>query len=147
MNERPIRILLVEDNAGDARLTREALKQIKVPVAVHVAVNGIQALDFLYRRGEYKESPRPDLVLLDLNLPKKDGREVLEDIKGHPSLRSIPVVVLSTSTSPTDINRSYELHANSYISKPMDLEGFLEVVQGIEKYWLTVVKYPQELNA
>ena len=147
MNERPIRILLVEDNAGDARLTREALKQIKVPVAVHVAVNGIQALDFLYRRGEYKESPRPDLVLLDLNLPKKDSREVLEDIKGHPSLRSIPVVVLSTSTSPTDINRSYELHANSYISKPMDLEGFLEVVQGIEKYWLTVVKYPQELNA
>ena len=147
MNHEPLCILLVEDNAGDVRLTREALKDAKVQLDLYVASDGHQALDFLYRRGEYVNCRRPDLILLDLNLPCKDGREVLEEIKADSSLRSIPVIVLSTSSSSVDIHRSYQLHANSYISKPVDLDGFLEIVRSIDNYWLSIVKLPKELSA
>lgn len=145
MNSELLHILLVEDNAGDVRLTREALRDAKVHLDLHVAGDGIEAMDFLYRRGAYAESPRPDLILLDLNLPKKDGREVLEEIKTNPLLKAIPVVVLTTSSSAADIDRSYQLHANCYVSKPVDLEGFLQVVRSIDGFWLLAVKFPGEI--
>jgi len=147
MNSEPLCILLVEDNAGDVRLTREALRDAKVHLDLHVAGDGIQAMEFLHRRGAYAQSPRPDLILLDLNLPKKDGREVLEEIKTSPSFKTIPVVILTTSSSATDIDRSYQLHANCYVSKPVDLEGFLEVVRSIDGFWLSAVKFPKEVGA
>jgi CheY-like chemotaxis protein len=133
---------LVEDSPGDVRLTREALKDAKVRISLHVALDGIEAMAFLERAGKHAGAPRPDLILLDLNLPRKDGREVLKEIKESPSLKSIPVVILTTSSSEVDILQSYNLHANCYISKPVDLNGFLKVVQSIDNFWLSVVKLP-----
>lgn len=138
----PIQVLLVEDNPGDVRLTQEAFKDAKVHLQLHVVHDGVDAMRFLLREGEYANCPRPDLVLLDLNLPRKDGRTVLAEIKGDPSLKMIPVVVLTTSASDMDIQRSYLLHANCFISKPVDLEGFLTVVHSIDNFWLSVVKLP-----
>jgi len=141
-----IDVLLVEDSVGDVRLTREAFKDAKVHINLHVAVDGAQAMDFLQRQGDYANVPRPDLILLDLNLPKKDGRQVLKEIKESPTLGSIPVVILTTSASEADILRSYRLHANCYITKPVNLEGFLEVVKSIDNFWLSVVKLPREVK-
>jgi chemotaxis family two-component system response regulator Rcp1 len=140
----PIEVLLVEDSPGDVRLTREAFKDAKVHINLHVASDGNEAMAFLLGRGEYVSAPRPDLILLDLNLPKKDGREVLTEIKESPTLRSIPVVILTTSASEADILRSYRLHANCYITKPVGLNGFLEVIKSIDSFWLSVVKLPRE---
>ncbi len=139
-----IEVLLVEDSPGDVRLTREALKDAKVQINLHVALDGMEAMAFLTREGAHTNAPRPDLILLDLNLPRKDGREVLAEIKESPALKTIPVVVLTTSASDEDIQRSYLLHANCYITKPVGLEGFLKVVQSIDNFWLSVVKLPQE---
>jgi two-component system, chemotaxis family, response regulator Rcp1 len=139
-----IEVLLVEDSPGDVRLTREAFKDAKVHIHLHVASDGAEAMAFLKREGGYVNVPRPDLILLDLNLPKKDGREVLAEIKESPTLKSIPVVILTTSSSETDILRSYRLHANCYITKPVSLDGFLQVVQSIDNFWLSVVKLPHE---
>ena len=140
-----IEVLLVEDSPGDVRLTREAFKDAKVHINLHVASDGAEAMAFLAREGAHVNALRPDLILLDLNLPKKDGREVLEEIKESPTLKSIPVVILTTSGSEADILRSYRLHANCYITKPVDLEGFLNVVKSIDNFWLSVVKLPHEL--
>jgi len=137
-----IDVLLVEDSPGDIRLTREAFKSAKMHINLHVAMDGVAAMAFLTRTGEQTDAPRPDLILLDLNLPKKDGREVLKEIKNSLELRSIPVVILSTSASQTDILRSYQLHANCYITKPVGLAGFLQIVKSIDNFWLTVVKLP-----
>ena len=137
-----LQVLLVEDNPGDVRLTQEAFKDAKVQLEMHVAVDGIEAMEFLHREGKFSESPRPDLILLDLNLPRKDGRDVLAEIKGDPLLMTIPVVILTTSASDVDIESSYMLHANCYISKPVDMEGFLTVVKSIDDFWLSVVKLP-----
>jgi two-component system response regulator len=143
----PIEVLLVEDSAGDVRLTLEAFKDAKVHVNLSVASDGAEAMAFLERKGEYANAPRPDLILLDLNLPKKDGREVLEEIKESPELKSIPVVILTTSASEADILRSYRLHANCYITKPVDLDGFITVVSSIDNFWLSVVKLPREAGS
>ena len=140
---RPIEILLVEDNPGDVRLTIEALRDSKVRNNLHVAVDGVDALAFLRHEGRYAEAPRPDLILLDLNLPKKDGREVLAEIKADAILRTIPVVILTTSRAEQDVLRSYELQANCYISKPVDLDQFITVVKSIEDFWLTIVTLPK----
>jgi two-component system, chemotaxis family, response regulator Rcp1 len=140
----PKEVLLVEDSSGDVRLTREAFKDAKVHINLHVASDGAEAMSFLKREGEHVNAPRPDLILLDLNLPKKDGREVLEEIKVSPTLGSIPVVILTTSASDADILRSYKLHANCYITKPVDLDGFLTIVKSIDSFWLSVVKLPHE---
>ena len=137
-----IEVLLVEDSPGDVRLTREALKDAKVHISLHVATDGIEAMAYLERSGLHVNAPRPDLILLDLNLPRKDGREVLKEIKENPSLRTIPVVILTTSSSDADVLQSYHLHANCYISKPVDLDGFLKVIQSIDNFWLSVVKLP-----
>jgi len=145
-NASPIEVLLVEDSPGDVRLTREAFKDAKVHISLHVASDGAEAMAFLGREGSYVNAPRPDLILLDLNLPKKDGREVLEEIKESASLKTIPVVILTTSASEKDILRSYRLHANCYITKPVDLAGFLKVVKSIDNFWLSVVKLPHEVR-
>jgi len=139
----PVDILLVEDNPGDARLAMEALKASKVSNTLHWAKDGEEAMAFLRQEGEHAGMPRPDLVLLDLNLPKKDGREVLADIKSDERLKSIPVVILTTSESEEDILRTYSLHCNCYITKPIDLKQFLKVVESIEDFWLTIVKLPR----
>ncbi|HYE99933.1 MAG TPA: response regulator [Planctomycetota bacterium] len=141
---KPIEILLVEDNPGDVRLTREVLKETKVRNALHVVGDGVEALAYLRRQGSHAKASRPDLILLDLNLPRKSGREVLADIKNDPDLRRIPVVVLTTSKAERDIVSSYDLHANCYIMKPVDLEQFITVVKAIEGFWLTIVKLPSE---
>jgi CheY-like chemotaxis protein len=145
VNGKPIEILLVEDNAADVRLTEEALKEGKVRNNLHVARDGMEALEFLRRQGKFKDATRPDLILLDLNLPRRDGREVLADIKNDPELKMIPVVVLTTSSAEADILKSYKLHANCYITKPVDLEQFVNVVRSIDDFWLTVVRLPSEL--
>jgi chemotaxis family two-component system response regulator Rcp1 len=147
MNEKdsvspPIDILLVEDNPGDVRLTKEALKEGKVYNNLHWAKDGVEALEFLRREGIHAKAPRPDIILLDLNLPKKDGREVLSVIKNDDQLKNIPVVVLTTSKAEEDVLRSYQLHANCYVTKPVDLEKFIVVVQSIDRFWLTVVTLP-----
>jgi CheY-like chemotaxis protein len=139
---RPIEILMVEDNPGDVRLTVEALKEGKVRNNFHTVEDGVKALAFLRRQGPYAAAPRPDLVLLDLNLPKKNGREVLAEIKQDPELKRIPVVILTVSQAEQDILKSYNLHANCYITKPVDLEQFLEVVRSIENFWLMVATLP-----
>jgi two-component system, chemotaxis family, response regulator Rcp1 len=139
---KPIEILLVEDNPGDARLTREALAHSKVKNNLHHAKDGEEAIAFLRRQGPYADAPTPDLVLLDLNLPRRDGREVLEDIKNDPALMTIPVVILTSSQAEEDILRSYRLHANCFITKPVDLEQLTKVVQGIEQFWFTLVRLP-----
>jgi len=141
---KPIDILLVEDNPGDVRLTQEAFKDGKVRNNLFVVSDGLEALEFLHREGEYADVPRPDLILLDLNLPKKDGREVLEEIKAELDLRRIPVVILTTSKADEDILRTYDLHANCYIPKPVDLDEFMTVIRSIENFWLTVVKLPNQ---
>jgi chemotaxis family two-component system response regulator Rcp1 len=141
----PIEVLLVEDSPGDVRLTREAFKDARVLINLQVASDGKEAMSYLKREGEHAHASRPDLILLDLNLPKKDGREVLEEIKQSPALKTIPVVILTTSASETDIPRSYRLHANCYITKPVDLDGFLKVIKSIDSFWLSVVKLPREV--
>lgn len=143
----PIEVLLVEDSPGDVRLTREAFKDAKVHINLQVVSDGAEAMAFLGREGKYAEAPRPDLILLDLNLPKKDGREVLAELKESPALKSIPVVILTTSASETDIQGSYQHHANCYITKPVGLEGFLKVVRSIDGFWLSVVKLPRETRS
>ena len=140
---RPIEILLVEDNPGDVRLTIEALRESKVRNNLHLARDGVEAMAFLRREGAFADAVRPDLILLDLNLPRKDGREVLSEVKADASLKFIPVVVLTTSTAEQDVLRSYELQANCYISKPVDLEQFITVVRSIEDFWLTIVTLPR----
>ncbi len=137
-----IDILLVEDNPGDADLAREALETGKVRNSLHVVGDGEAAMAFLRHQGKYTAAPRPDLVLLDLNLPKKDGREVLAEIKSDENLKCIPVVILTTSKAEVDILKTYNLHANCYISKPIDLDQFIKVVQAIEEFWFTIVKLP-----
>ncbi len=139
---RPIEILLVEDNPGDVRLTREAFKEAKMRNNLHAVGDGVEAMEFLRREGEYASASRPDLILLDLNLPRKDGREVLAEVKADPELRRIPVVILTTSKAEEDIAKTYDLHANCYITKPVDFDRFIEVVKQIEGFWLTVVKLP-----
>lgn len=138
----PVEILLVEDNAGDVRLTREALREGKVYNNLHWAKDGVEALEFLRREGNHADAPRPDIILLDLNLPKKDGREVLAVIKSDDQLKQIPVVVLTTSKAEEDVLRSYALHANCFITKPVDLDKFILVVKSIDRFWLTVVTLP-----
>jgi chemotaxis family two-component system response regulator Rcp1 len=139
---KPIELLLVEDNEGDARLTREALRDAKVKLNMHVAEDGVAALEFLRRRGRFAGAPRPDIILLDLNLPRKDGRELLADIKADPDLRRIPVVILTTSRAEEDILKTYDLAANCYVTKPVDLEQFMKVVKTIEEFWFAVVRLP-----
>ncbi len=139
---RPIEILLVEDNPGDVRLTKEALREAKVCNRIHTVYDGTEALAFLNRDSDYINVPCPDLILLDLNLPKKDGREVLASIKANEKIRRIPVVVLTTSKSEEDIIKSYELQASCYVTKPVDLDQFLQVVKSIADFWLAVVKLP-----
>jgi CheY-like chemotaxis protein len=139
---RPVEILLVEDNPGDVRLTREALKEDKVRNNLHVVEDGLAAMEWLYHKGKYADAPRPDIILLDLNLPKKDGREVLSEIKTDNDLKRIPVVVLTTSKAEEDVLRAYSFNANCYITKPVDLEQFIRVVKAIEEFWLTIVKLP-----
>ncbi|MGB7567382.1 MAG: response regulator [Chitinivibrionales bacterium] len=145
MNEptqRSIRILLVEDSPSDAKLAVKALSLAKMTNQVDHVEDGVEAMEFLRRKGKYSGASRPDLVLLDLNLPRKDGREVLEELKADPDLKTIPVVVLTTSKEEQDILRSYQLHANCYITKPVNFERFIEVVQSIEHFWLSVVVLP-----
>jgi len=139
---RPVEILLVEDNPGDVRLTMEALKEGKLSNGLHVVEDGVEALAFLRKEGKYTQAPHPDLILLDLNLPKKDGREVLAEIKEDPDLKRIPVVILTTSQAEEDILRTYDLHANCYVTKPVNLEQFMTIVKYIEEFWLTIVKLP-----
>lgn len=146
MNGKPIEILLVEDNPADVRLTQEALKEGKVRNNLYVARDGVEALEYLMRVGKFEKAVRPDLVLLDLNLPRKDGREVLQVIKADPELKAIPVVVLTTSSAEADIMRSYKLHANCYITKPVDLEQFVKVIKSIDDFWLTVVRLPSDVK-
>lgn len=142
-NGRAVEILLVEDSPGDVRLTKEALREGKVRNRLHVVTDGVEALAFLRRAGQYASVPRPDVILLDLNLPKKDGREVLAEIKADADLRRIPVVILTTSQDERDILRAYELHANCYITKPVDLDQFIAAIQAIESFWLTIVTLPE----
>jgi two-component system, chemotaxis family, response regulator Rcp1 len=142
-----IQLLLVEDNPGDVRLTKEALKEGKMLNRVTVVGDGVEALSFLRRQGKYADAGQPDLILLDLNLPKKDGRQVLAEIKADPGLKRIPVVVLTTSSAEEDILKTYDLHANCYVTKPVDLEQFMRVVKSIEDFWVTVVKLPSEEGA
>jgi CheY-like chemotaxis protein len=137
-----IEVLLVEDDPGDVLMIREAFAENKVHNRLHVVSDGVAALEFLRREGEYADAPRPDLMLLDLNLPKKDGREVLAEIKEDDDLRTIPVVVLTTSEAEEDIVRSYRLHANAYVTKPVDFERFIQVVRQIDEFFLAVVKLP-----
>ncbi len=137
-----IDILLIEDNPGDVRLTKEALKRGKVLANLNVAMDGSEAMDYLLKRGKFAEAIRPDLIILDLNLPKKDGRQVLKEIKENESLAKIPVVVLTTSRAEQDVIKSYELHANAYITKPLDLNQFMAIIGEIETFWLKVVRLP-----
>jgi CheY-like chemotaxis protein len=139
----PIEILLVEDNPADVRLTTEALKEERVYNNLSIVSDGVEALEFLHKEGKYANAVRPDLILLDLNLPKKDGREVLKEIKEDNKLKAIPVVVLTVSKAEEDILRSYNLHANCYITKPVDLEQFIKVAKSIQDFWLTIVKLPK----
>jgi two-component system, chemotaxis family, response regulator Rcp1 len=144
METEAIKILLVEDNPGDVRLTLEAFKEGKVRNQISVVNDGVEALAFLRREGQYAAAPRPDVILLDLNLPKKDGYEVLAEIKHDPILRRIPVVILTTSEAERDILQTYYMHANCYITKPVDLEQFITIIKSIESFWLNVVKLPSE---
>jgi len=146
MKGRPIEVLLIEDSPGDVRLTKEALKEGKILNNLHVVNDGFEAMDFLKREGEYQNSPTPDLILLDLNMPKKDGREVLSEIKVDNNLKMIPVVVLTTSSAEEDILKSYNLHANCYITKPVDFDQFINVVKSINDFWLNIVKLPSSIE-
>lgn len=141
---RPVEVLLVEDNPGDVRLTQEAFKEGRVLVNLTVATDGVEALDVLNRRGRFTNAQRPDLILLDLNLPRKSGREVLQEVKASDDLRRIPVIVMTTSKAEADIHRAYNLNANCYVTKPVELDEFLEVVRSIEDFWLTIVTLPRD---
>jgi CheY-like chemotaxis protein len=141
--DRAIDVLLIEDDPGDELITREAFEHNKIRNKLHVAHDGEEGLDFLYQRGAHKDAPRPDLVLLDLNLPKYDGRQLLERIKNDPDLYHIPVVVLTTSSAEEDILRSYKLHANAYVTKPVDLDQFMHVVRQIDEFFVQVVRLPR----
>jgi two-component system, chemotaxis family, response regulator Rcp1 len=141
-NLKPIDVLLVEDNAADARLMQETLKDTKVLVILSIVKDGIEAMAYLRNQGSYKSAKRPDVILLDLNLPRKDGREVLTEVKGDPSLHRIPVVIVTSSQAEQDIIKSYDLHANAYVNKPMDLTQFSAVVSAIDDFWFSVVKLP-----
>lgn len=141
---RAVEILLVEDNPGDILLTVEALKEGKVYNNLSVAKDGVEAMAFLYREGRHSNAPRPDLILLDLNLPKKGGREVLAELKQNSNLKRIPVIVLTTSQAEQDILKSYDLHANCYITKPVELDDFITIVRSIENFWFTIVQLPQK---
>lgn len=139
-----LNILLVEDNPGDVRLTEEAFREARIANRVWVARDGEDAMDFLHQRDDHAHSPRPDLVLLDLNLPRKDGREVLGEIKGDPELHRIPVIVLTTSNADRDVLLSYDLHANCYIKKPIEYEEFISAIRGIENFWFKIVRLPRQ---
>ncbi len=143
---RLVEILLIEDNPGDVRLTQEAFKEGKLINNLHVVEDGIEALAYLRKQGKFKNEPQPDLILLDLNLPKKDGRELLAEIKEDQHFKHIPVVVLTTSTAEADIIKSYESHANCYITKPVDMNQFIKIVKSIEYFWFTIVKLPPNEN-
>ena len=144
---RPAEILLVEDNRGDVLLAKKAFNKAKISNHITVAINGVQALAMLHRKGEYSNAVIPDIILLDLNLPKKSGKDVLEEIKSDPDLKHIPVVILTSSRAELDIIKSYALHANSYIIKPVDLEKFTEIIATFEKFWFSVVVLPDDLKA
>lgn len=141
---RPVEVLLVEDSPGDVRLTREALKEGKVRNNLNVVSDGVEAMEYLLREGAYANATRPDIVLLDLNMPRKDGREVLAEMKADKNLRRIPVVILTTSEAEQDILRTYDLHANCYLTKPVDLDQFISIVKSVEDFWLTIVKLPRD---
>ncbi len=141
-DEKVVDILLVEDNEGDVRLAREALKDGKIHNNLYVVEDGEDALEFLYKRGAYADAPRPDLILLDLNLPRKSGREVLAEVKSDPDLKRIPVVILTVSKDEEDILRAYNLHANCYVTKPLDFEQFVKIAKTIEEFWLSIVRLP-----
>ena len=141
---RSIEILLVEDNPGDARLTIEAMREAKMRNRIHVVEDGVEAMAFLRRQGSFGEAPRPDLILLDLNLPRKDGREVLAEVKADPDLKRIPVVILTTSRAEEDVMRAYDLHANCYVTKPVDLAQFMKIVSQIDEFWVKVVTLPRK---
>jgi len=142
----PIEILLVEDSPGDVRLTQEALRDARVANRLHVVGNGVDAIEFVTRCGRYASAPRPDLILLDLNLPRKDGREVLAELKNDDNLKRIPVIILTTSDAESDILRTYNLHANCYLVKPVNVDEFFEQVRSIEGFWLSIVRLPPNLN-
>ena len=142
----PIELLLVEDNPVDIKLTTRALKEGKLLNNLSIVRDGVEAMEFLSQEGEFSEAPRPDLILLDLNMPRKDGREVLSEIKNDDNLKNIPVIVLTTSDAEQDVLKSYNLHANSYITKPVDFEQFVEAIRRFEEFWLTVVRLPSQDN-
>lgn len=144
---RPVEFLLAEDNPGDVRLTKEALRESKISNNLSVVPDGVEAMAFLHREGKYADAPRPDVILLDLNLPKKDGREVLAEVKADLNLRLIPVVIITSSEAEQDVLRTYELHANCYVTKPVDLEQFIKVIQSIETFWLTIVTLPSSVTS
>lgn len=145
-SEKKIEILLVEDNPGDIRLTREAFNEYKIANNLSIVTDGEEAMNFLYKKDKYKNAPTPDMILLDLNLPRKDGREVLEEIKESNILKSIPVIVLSTSENDTDIRHSYEHYANCYITKPIDFNNFMKVIKQLQEFWVTIVKLPSKTS-
>ena len=145
-NTEAIEILMVEDNVSDARLAEETLKDSRINNCLYHVEDGVEAMQFLHHQGEYADAPHPDLILLDLNLPRKDGREVLAEIKEDPRLRLIPVVVMTSSEAERDLVRSYDLHANAYIVKPIDLNGFADVVQGVSDFWLSIVRLPPKVR-
>ncbi len=142
-NNSIIEILLVEDNPGDIRLTQETLKEAKVKNSIHITTDGVEAMEFLRHEGKFKDVPRPDLILLDLNMPRKNGLEVLSEIKTDDTLKQIPIVILTVSNNEEDILKSYNLHANCFITKPVDLNQFLKVIKSIDNFWLTIVKLPK----
>lgn len=146
MSARPIQILMVEDNDGDVFLTTEAVKSANIITDISVVHDGVEAMDFLHRKGKYADAPRPDLILLDLNLPRKDGREVLAEIKPDPDLRQIPVVVLTSSAAEQDVTMAYDLHANCYIVKPVDFHNLVALVKSIEAFWLNMVQLPTHVQ-
>lgn len=145
-NRRPVNILLIEDNPGDVRLTQEAFKEGKMNIQLNVVMDGVEALEYLHKNGEFADAIKPDLILLDLNLPKKDGREVLEVIKKDEQLMSIPVVVLTTSGAEQDISNSYRLHANCYLNKPIEFDKFFDIIQKVEDFWLSTTVLPTMIN-
>ncbi|MFP3975497.1 MAG: response regulator [Dehalococcoidia bacterium] len=144
-NRRPVDILLVEDNPGDARLAKEAFKDGKAPTEIHVVSDGVEAMNFLRRQGQYADAPFPDLILLDLNLPRKDGREVLAEIKTDSNLKRIPVIILTVSNAEQDIIQTYNLHAACYLNKPFEFDEFMELVQQIDEFWLATAKLPPKI--
>ena len=144
---KPVEVLLVEDNPGDVRLTQEALKESAVNVHLSVAKDGVEAMDFLYHRAQFESAPTPEMIVLDLNLPRKSGREVLSEVKADPNLRRIPVLVMTTSRAEQDVQRAYALNANCYITKPMDLDDFLRIVRAIEEFWLRTATLPSTCAA